>query len=68
MSFGFRNTTVESTNDQIFGTSGGSTPRELVLTVGPSAVPTLSEWAMILFGLILAGGAALFVQRRRQTV
>ncbi|WGM30073.1 IPTL-CTERM sorting domain-containing protein [Brevundimonas sp. NIBR11] len=31
----------------------------------PAAVPTLSEWAMILFGIILASGAALGVQRRR---
>lgn len=67
LSFGFRNTTVESTNDQIFGFSGGSTPRQLILTAGPSTVPTLSEWAMILFGLTLAGGAALFIQRRRLT-
>ncbi|WP_298162894.1 IPTL-CTERM sorting domain-containing protein [Brevundimonas sp.] len=29
-------------------------------------VPTLSEWAMILFGLILASGAAVMIQRRRQ--
>jgi len=28
-------------------------------------IPTLSEWAMILFGAVLAGSAALFVQRRR---
>jgi hypothetical protein len=28
-------------------------------------VPTLSEWAMILLGLTLAGGAALHLQRRR---
>lgn len=28
-------------------------------------VPTLSEWAMILFALMLAGGAALMIQRRR---
>ncbi|WP_298159215.1 Ig domain-containing protein [Brevundimonas sp.] len=28
-------------------------------------VPTLSEWAMILFGLLLAGGAALYIQRRQ---
>ena len=28
-------------------------------------VPTLSEWAMILFGTVLAGGAALYIQRRR---
>lgn len=31
----------------------------------PATVPTLSEWAMILFGLLLAGGAAWQVQRRR---
>ncbi|WP_298161459.1 IPTL-CTERM sorting domain-containing protein [Brevundimonas sp.] len=31
----------------------------------PAPVPTLSEWAMILFGLILAGGAALYIQRRQ---
>ncbi|MBN8529273.1 MAG: IPTL-CTERM sorting domain-containing protein [Caulobacterales bacterium] len=28
-------------------------------------VPTMSEWAMILFGVLLAGGAAVFIQRRR---
>ena len=32
---------------------------------GPLPVPTLSEWAMILLGLTLAGGAALTIQRRR---
>lgn len=32
---------------------------------GPAAVPTMSEWAMILLGAILAGGAALWIQRRR---
>jgi len=31
-------------------------------------VPTLSEWALILFCLILAGGAALYVQRRQMAV
>ncbi len=36
-----------------------------VTTVAAAAIPTLSEWAMILFGTILAGGAALYVQRRR---
>ncbi|OYX58207.1 MAG: hypothetical protein B7Y86_04195 [Brevundimonas subvibrioides] len=36
--------------------------------VGASAVPTMSEWAMILFGLMLAGGAALYVQRRQMAV
>lgn len=28
-------------------------------------VPTMSEWAMILFGIVLAGAAALYLQRRR---
>lgn len=31
----------------------------------PAAVPTMTEWAMILLGLILAGGAAVMIQRRR---
>lgn len=31
----------------------------------PAPVPTLSEWAMILLGVVLAGGAALMIQRRR---
>lgn len=33
--------------------------------VAAAPVPTLSEWAMILFGLTLAGGAALYIQRRQ---
>ncbi len=31
----------------------------------PTPVPTMTEWAMILLGLMLAGGAALMVQSRR---
>lgn len=31
----------------------------------PAPVPTLSEWAMILLGMALAGGAALTINRRR---
>lgn len=31
----------------------------------PASIPTMSEWAMILFGLILAGGAAVIIQQRR---
>ncbi|MFC5344129.1 IPTL-CTERM sorting domain-containing protein [Brevundimonas staleyi] len=31
----------------------------------PAPVPTLSEWAMILMGLTLAGGAVVMIQRRR---
>lgn len=33
--------------------------------VPAAAVPTMSEWAMVLLGLILAGGAAVVLQRRR---
>lgn len=40
---------------------------EVQLAAAPAPVPTLSEWAMILFGLILAGGAAVMIQRRRFT-
>ena len=32
----------------------------------PVPVPTLTEWAMIILGLLLAGAGALFVARRRQ--
>lgn len=33
--------------------------------VAPAPVPTLSEWALILMGLILAAGAVLMIQRRK---
>lgn len=33
-------------------------------TPAPAAVPTLSEWAMILFGVVLAGTGALYLNRR----
>lgn len=33
--------------------------------VTPPAIPTMSEWAMIFFGVLLAGGAALYIQRRQ---
>ena len=36
------------------------------VVIAPAAsVPTMSEWAMILFGLLLVGGAAVMIQRRR---
>ncbi|MFI8683024.1 IPTL-CTERM sorting domain-containing protein [Brevundimonas diminuta] len=31
----------------------------------PAPIPTLSEWAMILLGVALAGAAALTIHRRR---
>ena len=34
-------------------------------TPAPAAVPTLSEWGMILLAALLAGGAALTLSRRR---
>lgn len=37
----------------------------LLLPDIPAPVPTLSEWGMILFGIVLAGGAAALVHRRR---
>ncbi len=43
-------------------------PGAVTLASTPSTVPTMTEWAMILFGTILTGGAALYIQRRRQVV
>lgn len=37
----------------------------VTFAVAAVAVPTMTEWAMILFALILAGGAALMIQRQR---
>lgn len=31
----------------------------------PAPIPTMTEWTMILLGTLLAGGAALVIQRRR---
>lgn len=36
----------------------------LAAPVVAAAVPTMTEWAMILFGTLLAGGAAMYIQRR----
>lgn len=47
---------ITNTNNPTFSIS---------LAAAPVAVPTLSEWATILLGLLLAGGAAVLVQRRR---
>ncbi|MGU3456642.1 IPTL-CTERM sorting domain-containing protein [Brevundimonas sp. M1A4_2e] len=37
-----------------------------IIVGAPAAVPTLTEWALILFGSLLAGGAALHLHRGRQ--
>lgn len=46
-------------------TNGAGSSLTTAAAAPPDTVPTLSEWAMILFGALLAGGAALHVQRRR---
>lgn len=61
---GLVNSTITLPSDNIFGGSQDSGPRQLVLSTA-TPVPTLSEWAMILLGAILAGGAALYIQRRQ---
>lgn len=40
-----------------------SSLRLVGVSASPASVPTMSEWAMILLGLALAGGAALYIQR-----
>ena len=38
----------------------------VVSSTSPAPVPSLSEWAMIMFATLLAGAAALTLHRRRQ--
>ena len=45
--------------------TSGTGPTLVAAAPAPAPVPTMSEWAMILFGLMLAGGAALYIQRRQ---
>jgi len=48
----------------------GGTADSFTLQIGAPAapVPTMTEWAMILMSLMLAGGAALYIQRRHMTI
>lgn len=46
-------------------TFGGADLAFTVTEVAAAPVPTMSEWMMILFGLMLAGGAAFYIQRRQ---
>lgn len=43
-----------------------ATDTNTVVAVPPAAVPTMTEWAMILFAALLAGGAGLHLERRRR--
>ena len=67
IAFGFNNEDAVAALDTVFGGALNTTPRDLILVAAaaPAPVPTFSEWAMILFGLMLAGGAALYIQRRQ---
>ena len=53
--------------DQAGNDGNSPAPRVTVsiLVAAPTAVPTLSEWAMMVFGTLLAGGGALYIRRRR---
>lgn len=57
--FGFSN--GPSCCNEVYGDSVS-----LIAAPAVATVPTMSEWAMILFGLLLAGGAALHIQRNRR--
>ena len=39
-----------------------------IFSTPPAPVPTLPQWAMILMGLMLAGGAAVMIQQRRSAI
>ena len=65
----FTGTCISVSGGKCNDISGVSSASGVVVTAAPltAAVPTMSEWAMILFGTILAGGAALYIQSRRLT-
>jgi hypothetical protein len=46
----------------------GDASFQVSFTAPVAPVPTMTEWAMIVFGLILASGAALTIHRRRFSV
>ncbi len=46
-------------------TSGATPVTPVLASFTPAPIPTMTEWAMILFGVMLAGGAAMMIQRRR---
>ncbi len=50
------------------GISANTSADDYTYNLSPQPVPTMTEWAMMLFGTILAGGAALYIQRRRQLI
>lgn len=59
-------TVTSDTPDSNIGNNSATDISTIVPVAAPAAVPTLTEWAMILLGGLLAGGAALHLHRRRQ--
>lgn len=52
-------------NSEVSNTAGSSLTT--AAAAPPATIPTLSEWAMILMGLLLAGAALVTIQRKRLT-
>ena len=50
------------------GLGNGDFTGQVYTVTAAATVPTMSEWAMILFGMMLAGFAAFTIQRRRRFV
>jgi hypothetical protein len=76
-SFNFLVADLAYQNANVYGggslwVTGSSFAQDLAFQVyeqpTPAPVPTLSEWAMILLGVMLAAMAAVYVQRKRQEV
>jgi len=69
-----RSTTAQVANPNNCGTAFGDGSTSVASASGPmtltvqraAPIPTMSEWAMILLAVLLAGGAALTVHRRQE--
>lgn len=61
--------TISATEPDPNPASNSATDSDTIIPAAPApaTIPTLTEWAMILFATLLAGGAALTLHRRRQT-
>lgn len=46
-------------------TAGEAFSSGTLFGAAPAAVPTLSQWVLVLFGLTLAGGGLVMLQRRQ---
>lgn len=66
---GGANLTALTVYNGVLYAGGFSTATIYAITLGgpaPTPVPTMTEWAMILFGTLLAGAATLAIHRRRR--